>query len=390
MPLPDASTGGGTAVSGGSSGGGWWNVVLDNIGPIMQGVGAVADAVIGNQGADSVADAQTQANTNALALTRDIYNDQRSLYMPQYRTGGDAMNLLARIYGLPAQDYGAAAAGSGAGGAPGGARLPNYGAGQPVVGHSGGGGVNALTSAAGSAIGSTFGGPIGGFVGGALGSMFRNGGDNWQTLATEAEPGYNWTEYMTNSPDLQAEWANPDVQALFGGNRDAYASWHHRTMGRNEGRVVNPLQGSAQAGGGTAGGTGGSTGSAATGAYDMNEFYNSPDGKIAISGFRGVDVPETRGAFAAGGKLLSGAQSKALDDRGKARMGAAWDSYTNGIRSLAGVTQTASQQMGASGDRYGATAGGIIRDNGLIQANRNQQVNNNWRTAAGNALSGWV
>lgn len=103
------------------------------------------------------------------------------------------------------------------------------------------------------------------------------------------------------------------------------------------------------------------TSTSATGANalanPMAAFEASPYAKIATSGFRGVDVPAINGAFARGGKVLSGAQSIALDERGKARLGGAFEGYANGLRSLANLNQTATSQVGGAASTYGANAG---------------------------------
>lgn len=115
------------------------------------------------------------------------------------------------------------------------------------------------------------------------------------------------------------------------------------------------------------------TSTSATGANalanPMAAFEASPYAKIATSGFRGVDVPAINGAFARGGKVLSGAQSIALDERGKARLGGAYTDYTNGLRSLAGMNQTASNQAGAAASSYGVNAGNAMTNVGNAKAN---------------------
>jgi hypothetical protein len=92
----------------------------------------------------------------------------------------------------------------------------------------------------------------------------------------------------------------------------------------------------------------------------MSGFMASPYGQIATSGFRGVDVPDVNSAFARGGKVLSGAQSIALDERGKARLGGAYNDYTNGLRSLAGMNQTATSNISGAAGQYGANAGNMM------------------------------
>lgn len=294
---------------------------------IIPAAASLIGGYLSGKGDEAAADAERDAANANVNLQRQIYQDQRGLARPGYMTGGAATNLLAAQFGIAPQDYTAAYNGLNTG--PMG--YGDLGAGQPVAGHTGGGGPNGL-----------------------IGGLIRNGGDNWTTIATQAPAGFDYNAYM-QAPDLAAEWAKPDVQALFGGNRDAYANWHYNQYGRNEGRQLNPI---AQSQSPQPIGDLSPAGGSANGLVDpMAGFMASPYGKIATSGFRGVDVPEVNSAFARGGKLLSGAQSIALDERGKARLGGAYTDYTNGLRSLAGLNQTASSQVSGAAGQYGVNAG---------------------------------
>lgn len=314
---------------------------------------------VSGEGPRKKGEAEEEAAREAINLQRDIYRDQRGLAQPGYMTGGAATNLLASQYGIGPQDYAAAYGGGGAGG---GYNPGNWGAGQPVAGHTGGGGSSGIAGGVGTAIGSAFGGPIGGAIGGALGGLVRKGGDNWQTLGTSAPGGYDYEGYFASDPGLSAEWAKPDVQSLFGGNRDAYAWWHYNNMGKGEGRTLAQTGGGAQ----SPQGSGGMQGPAAN---PLAGFMSSPHGQIATSGFRGVDVPEINGAFARGGKVLSGAQSIALDERGKSRLGGAYNDYLNGLRYLSGMNQTASSQVSSAAGQYGANAGNAMMAGGQAKGN---------------------
>ena len=366
---------GGTAAPATSGG---WGDVLEWLVPA--GASLAGGWLSGQAGAQG-ANAQADAANASVGLSRDIYNDQRNLAKPGYMTGGNASNALAAIYGFAPQNYQAAYAGGGYGtgyganpNAP--SASNNWGAGQPVAGHTGGGGPNALAGGIGAGIGTAFGGPIGGAIGGALGGLVRNGGDNWTTLATGAPEGYDYDAYMNQNPGLAAEWAKKDVQSLFNGNRDAYAYWHYNQFGpsgKNEGWQLNPLEGYTVGPDGlpATGSTTGTTGSSGANALadPMKAFTDSPYGKIATSGFRGVDQPEVNALYSRGGKVLSGAQSIALDERGKARLGGAFNDYTNGLRSLAGMNQTASSQIGSAASQYGANAGNAMMAAGEAKGN---------------------
>lgn len=366
-----------SAMSGGkaqTSSGGWTDII-----PLLiDAGGSLAGGYLAGKGGEEAARAQGDAAQQVADLQRQIYYDTRSLARPGYMTGGAAANMLGAQFGIAPQDYTAAYSGGGASGAGAGAGVGpenNWGAGQAVAGRSGGGGGNALTAGLGTAAGSFFGGPIGGAIGGAVGGLIRSGGDNWKTLATGAPEGYNYDAYFARDPGLAKEWGKADVRSLFNNNRDAYLYWHARGGdGKWAANTLDPLEGyQADTPNGipkqiAAPSSG--TGSSANALADpMSGFMSSPYGKIATSGFRSVDVPEISGAYARGGKVLSGAQSIALDERGKARLGGAYTDYTNGLRSLAGMNQTASNQAGAAASSYGVNAGNAMTAAGDAKAN---------------------
>lgn len=175
-----------------------------------------------------------------------------------------------------------------------------------------------------------------------------------------------WNSYLQANPDVAQEWSRLQTQGKnpFGSAAE-YAQYHWNTYGQKEGRQL-PQQ-NTQSPQPVAGG-------AAAGPMNpLKGFMDSPYGQIATSGFRGVDVPEVNSAFARGGKVLSGAQSIALDERGKARLGGAYTDYTNGLRSLAGMNQTASSQVSGAAQNFGVNAGNAMQNIG---------------TAKGNALAG--
>lgn len=170
-----------------------------------------------------------------------------------------------------------------------------------------------------------------------------------------------WASYLTANPDVAAEWSRLQTQGKNQFQTPAeFAQYHYNTFGRNEGRTLPTATPAAAGPGGT---------SANALASPMAAFEASPYAKIATSGFRGVDVPEVNSAYARGGKVVSGAQSIALDERGKARLGGAYTDYTNGLRSLAGLNQTASNQVGGAASSYGANAGNAITAAGDAKAN---------------------
>ena len=370
------ANGGSSQPAGMSGGWGDWLPLLVEAGTSLAG------GWLSGQGDVASANANADAAQQVVDLQRGIYNDTRNLARPGYMTGGAATNALANIYGIAPQNYEAAYS-SGGGTSSGGSNAQglatNWGAGQPVAGHSGGGGANALTGAIGAGIGNVFGGPIGGAVGGALGGLIRNGGDNWKTIATMAPEGYDYDAYFATDPGLAKEWAKADVRSLFNNNRNAYLYWQSQGMGGKfaPNGMLKPLSGYEVGANGipvasapAASTTNSGTASGANALADpMKAFEATPYYDIAVKGFRGVDTPEVNSAYARGGKVLSGAQSIALDERGKNRLGGAFGDYTNGLRSLAGMNQTASQQAGNAATNYGANAGNAITNAGQAKGN---------------------
>ena len=67
--------------------------------------GSIGGGLLGAQGARDAAQADARAQRQALALQRQIYGTNLGLNEPWRATGQGALNSLARLYGLPYQDY---------------------------------------------------------------------------------------------------------------------------------------------------------------------------------------------------------------------------------------------------------------------------------------------
>jgi hypothetical protein len=317
--------------------------------------------------------------------------DQRGLASPGYMTGGAASNKLAALFGIAPQDYQAAYGGgfSGGGMSGGSQMLPNLGAGQPVQGRSGGGGSNAAAGAVGSIAGTFLGGPLGSAVGGALGGMIRDGGDNWKTVATQAPGGFDYAAYM-QQPDLQAEWAKPDIKALFGGNQDAYANWHFNQFGKNEGRTLAPMGGEktnmpvgdAQMAGQSGGAMGGPS-------NPLAEFYASPYAKLATTISDG-QFDQIKGNLGAAGKSISGAAEGRYAKTLAGNTYGAFGDYTNQLANLAGMGQTSSQLASNAAGNYGVNAGNAMMKAGDARANALSSAYKGYGTGISDAVGGIV
>jgi len=345
-----------------------WDQVVkfatDNAGALINAGASLAGGYMAGQGGQAAANAQQDAANQTTALQRQIYMDQRGLASPGYMTGGAASNKLAALFGIAPQDYGAAYNSGGMNTSNGSQMLPNLGAGQAVQGHTGGGGSNQWAQLAGSVGGSLIGGPVGGAIGGALGGLVRNGGDNWKTVATQAPGGFNYAAYM-QQPDLAAEWAKPDIKALFGGNQDAYANWHYNQFGKNEGRTLAPMtdtKGTMPTGGAQmAGQSGGAS-------NPLAEFYASPYAKLATTISDG-QFDQIKGNLGAAGKSISGAAEGRYAKTLAGNTYGAFGDYTNQLANLAGMGQTSSQLASNAAGNYGVNAGNSMMQAGNAKAN---------------------
>jgi hypothetical protein len=337
---------------------------LDNAPALINAGASLAGGYMSGQGGQASAKAQQDAANQTSALQRQIYMDQRGLAAPGYMTGGAASNKLAALFGIAPQNYQAAYGGgfSGGGMSGGSQMLPNLGAGQPVQGRSGGGGPNAAAGAIGSIAGTFFGGPIGSAVGGALGGMIRDGGDNWKTVATQAPGGFDYAAYM-QQPDLQAEWAKPDIKALFGGNQDAYANWHYNQFGKNEGRTLAPMADTK----GTMP-TGGAQQMQGGASNPLAEFYASPYAKLATT-INDQQFDQIKGNLGAAGKSISGAAEGRYAKTLAGNTYGAFGDYTNQLANLAGMNQTSSQLASNAAGNYGVNAGNAMMKAGDARAN---------------------
>lgn len=392
--LDAVSTGGASSGSPATTGGFDWGDVLNIGGDVL---GNVLPAIFANEGADAAADAARGGNEAALNLSRDIYQDQVARSEPWRQAGLGALNFQNQWLGLPqVVDTGGA---STIGTSTNLGLATNWGAGQPVAGHSGGGGSNPLASAAGGIAGSFF-GPVGSAVGGALGGLVRSGGDNWKTLQTIAPEGYDYDKFWNDNPDLQVSkngWPKADVQALFNGNRNAYLDWFQK---QSTDRKIPLLEGyemgpngvpvkSQVAAGATA--TAGATGAATPNLWET--IKNNPLYVAATEGFLGVnglggDKQAIEGAFATGGQLLSGAEKKALQDRSTARSSDAISRIWNQYADVSGTGSRTVTEQNSNAGAYGVNAGNLLAQNGQIAANASANKNANWQKAGQNVLGG--
>lgn len=421
----------------------WWMALASIAGSALQNNAA-------NNAAGEMTDAQNAASQQQIDLARDIYGDQRGLFMPSYLQGQDARNMYAALYGIAPQSYTGSNAFAGGGSRyAGGANGTSPDGSLPTPIAEGNGGIPSLHASWSGHDPSLWNSISTGNIGNQ--AWWREGGpslfhstlveatdalglpnfvdpfgilkegtggsatDIWGTPQDNAADAgrYDYAGYVSSNPDVQ-NWFNnlSDRDARYAAtaydiNGDGRLSqaeagqMHYEQHGQREGRAINPAASTGAAtatGGASAGGTGATAATPPANAFDpMQAFYNSPDYKLAQQQFLNFDVPEIQGAFATQGKAISGAQQKALADRGTRYSTNAFADYKGSLANLAGMGQTAGSQVANAAGQYGATASNAFGNIGMANANaaairgQNQQnMFNSVGRAFGSQSNGWV
>lgn len=251
------------------------------------------------------AQAQGNAAANAANTNWQIYQDQARRNEPWRQSGINALNFQNQWLGLSPVSGKPEFTGT--------YNASDWGAGAPVNGHS-------------------------------------NAKDQWTTLGTGAPDNFDYEAYWNDNPDFataQNGWNKADNQALFDGNRDAYLWWHYNNYGKNEGRTLKEKTPTDPAPADEA------VAAASQPKSVWDTIQANPLWTGATKGFLGVDVPEINGAFATGGKLMSGAKEKALQDRSTARSYNALTDIYNQYGAMSGTgfnaTQATNQAASAAG-----------------------------------------
>lgn len=167
--------------------------------------------------------------------------------------------------------------------------------------------------------------------------------------------GQDWSGYGQANPDVAAGWQDMlqtgEAQSKFNGDPNAYYQWHYQNYGQNEGRQAPEAVTSA--------------GQPAAGRTGMDAFFASPDYEFRRSeGMRGL-----QGSAAAGGSLQSGGTLKALDRYNSGLASGEYGNWYNRLASLAGVGQTATNQLAQAGQNYATGAGNAFGNIGQANAN---------------------
>lgn len=181
--------------------------------------------------------------------------------------------------------------------------------------------------------------------------------------------------YLQANPDVLAYWQqNPDLQNQFG-NIEQFAIHHADTFGRAEGREVpltaDPLESFPQL--------------SQDDAYQKFLDSGRYKSQVALTDRNFNDIT---GAFASGGKLLSGSAQLALAERLKSNEGNAFNAFNNDLTNLS------NQGFGAAGQISNNTvnaAGGVANialNQGQNQANAFLQQGQNNANLFGGVFDG--
>lgn len=185
--------------------------------------------------------------------------------------------------------------------------------------------------------------------------------------------------YVQSNPDLQRSFdgLSADDQGTIanagydtnGDGRvsiDEFGQYHFDTYGQAEGRQLpsgNPLASTA--------GLGRDLRLPTTAPQGANSLADGPD--LSIDAPRQTDITQTPGyqfrfgegvraidsGAAAGGRIMSGAAIRRLNDFGQGLAGEEWNNQYNRLAAIAGVGQTASQTITGANQQIGSQAAGL-------------------------------
>lgn len=191
----------------------------------------------------------------------------------------------------------------------------------------------------------------------------------------------DWTAYVQNNPDLQAEYSRlaQSGNSPFSSPAD-YGQWHYNTYGAGENRSLAPYQ---------------TTLASQFGANDNNANDNSYGGFQESPGYQfrlDEGLKAIQRSAAARGGLNSGATMKALNNYAQNTASSEFENYANALRSMAGIGQTSTAQTSALGAQTAQSIGSNILTAGNAQAssyaNTGAAINNLANNGIYAAMSG--
>lgn len=210
--------------------------------------------------------------------------------------------------------------------------------------------------------------------GGLLGIPMVAGGSS--TGMPSAATGGTWAGYGQANPDVLNAWNNPLVQRQFGGDQNKYLEWHYNTMGRNEGRQLQPtgMGGTMQQGGAQG----------ATAAADPYQtFLDSGFGRSNLE-TTNADFDQMVGAFGAAGNALSGSAIGALNDRNRRNTAGAFNNYYNALSGISGTGANITSQQG----NQAIATGNNIANNQMAAGEARASAYTSGANALGKVFSG--
>lgn len=353
---------------------------------VIAGGAAIAGGLLSSQGASRAADAAAQGSDRAIAEQRRQFDTILGLQQPGMVTGTGANNALARLYGLPYQEY------------------------QPP---QSGQVTNALTGINGGSPGRTFnsssflGAGVGGAMFGLPGTLL--GGS---LFGGRQEPRYSWdanrgvVDVNGQAGKYAGGYINPQTgEAVVytpgtqtpNAELSALATTYLRT---GQGQLPDSLLRFGNAAGavrqtgwqyngqGGAGGAGGAGGVITPSGPDLSVFQNSPGYQFRrTEGLRGLERSAAARGGAFSGNAIRGAvdfnQNLASDD---------FYNFVNQMNTLAGRGQTAVNNTSGYASSLGSNVGNALMAGGNARASGIQGQYDAWGNAAnqlGYGLGQW-
>ncbi|MEM8615491.1 MAG: hypothetical protein AAGF20_01005 [Pseudomonadota bacterium] len=195
-------------------------------------------------------------------------------------------------------------------------------------------------------------------------------------LAADMTPkGPDYGAYVNNNPDVLNGWNTvPGVQDRCG-NIENYGQFHWNTFGQNEDRAYTPTTVAEQpipnpstVNTNTMDGALDPSGGPQSLQEQAYERFLGSGFNQAATDVSDNDMAQLRGAYGAGGSLLSGSAQGAMMDRLARNRYGAYMNYDNALAGMSGAGQQASQVVGQSGMQLGNALGNLYQQQGGARA----------------------
>lgn len=346
------------------------------IGSAVLGAGAsVYGANKASKAAGQAQQAQTQAANQQVALSRDIYADQRQLHQPYYQAGlqglygsSGVMNLMGM--GQPQQQQQMQVGGQPQ--QPNGSQPISVGDGRFMMG---GQTPQMLQTGPGNAFAQ--------YASGTYGQGGQMGGQ-------QGQQGTDWNAYLQANPDVAEFYRNnPRVLAQFGGDLNKAAEAHYNLHGQKEGRQLPQFQQQQPQQQQEAAPQPVGTPQPIT-PGDPAAPAEAPVGPMTQTlrqtpyhQFMMDEMERSVGnSFAARGKAISGAAPKELQNRAANIADGTYQQSVNNAFNLANIGMGSAAQIQGAGMNYGNMAGNAFANAGNAAANGAIGRANAWNAGA--------